>query len=84
LLNRVEETIHSSLNRTKYCMNGFVIALGAAIPELTERCKEVGDRIGKVNVTMGDTSCKVPMIRTYIEKVEARGSVGKKKKKLKC
>ncbi len=84
LLNRVEETIHSSLNRTKYCMNGFVIALGAAIPELTNRCKEVGDRIGKVNVTMGDTSCKVPMIRTYIEKVEARGSVGKKKKKLKC
>lgn len=84
LLNRVEENIHTSLNRTKYCMNGFVIALGAAIPDLTEKCKAVGDRIGQVKVSMGDTSCKVPMIRPYIEKVEARGSIGKKKKTLKC
>lgn len=84
LLNRVEKNIHSSFNRTKYSMNGFVIALGAAIPKLTQKCKEVGDRIGKVEVFMGDTSCKVPLIRSYIEKVEARGSVGKKKKTLKC
>jgi len=84
LLTRVEQQIHSSLNRTKYCMNGFVIALGTSIPELTKTCKEVGDRIGKVEVLMGDTSCKVPLIRPYIEKIEARGSVGKKKKTLKC
>lgn len=84
LLARIEKEIHTSLNRTKYCMNGFVIALGAAVPELTDKCKELGDRIGKVEVFMGDTSCKVPSIRPYIEKVEARGSIGKKKKTLKC
>lgn len=84
LLKRVEKEIHSSFNRTKYCMNGYVIALGAAIPELTELCKEVGERIGKVDVNVGETSCKVSLIKPYIEKVEARGSIGKKKKTLKC
>ncbi len=84
LLKRVEKEIHSSFNRTKYTMNNYVIALGGAIAELTELCKEVGERIGKVDVNVGDTACKVPLIKPYIEKIEARGSIGKKKKTLKC
>ncbi len=84
LLARVEKEIHSSFNRTKYTMNNYVIALGAAVPELTELCKQVGERIGKVDVNVGDTACKVPLIKPYIEKIEARGNVGKKKKTLKC
>ena len=84
LLGRIEKEIHTAANRTKYCMNGFVIALGGAIPELTEACKAVGDRIGKVEVFMGETSCKVPVIRPYIEKMEEKGRIGKKKKTAKC
>lgn len=84
LVNRIETEIHSAANRVKYCMNIFIIALGGAIPELTEFCKEAGDRIGKVEVSMGTTSCKVPVVRTYLENMEARGRIGKKKKTLKC
>lgn len=84
LLDQIERTIHNERNRVRYVMNQFVIAAGAAIPELTERCKAVGERIGKVDVDMGGTACKVPLIKPYIEKIEARGAVGKKKKEARC
>jgi len=84
LIERVENTIHSAANIVKYCMNGYLIALGCAVPELTDRCKKAGKKIGKVDVFMGETSCKVPEIITYIEKVEKMNRIGKKKKNAKC
>jgi len=84
LLNEVENNIDNAPNRVKYTMNGFVIAVGSFIPELTEKAKQTADRIGKVSVFMGDTSCKVPLAIDYIEKVETRGSIGKKRKKARC
>jgi len=84
LTKKIEKEIHQSANRVRYCMNGFVIALGAAFPELTEDCKRIGDRIGKVDVFMGETSCKVPVIRTYLDNMEEKGRIGKKKKTAKC
>lgn len=84
LIERIEKTIHSESNRVKYCMNGYLIALGCAVPELTERCKKAGVKIGKVDVFMGKTACKVPEIVSYIEKVEKMNRIGKKKKNAKC
>lgn len=84
LLDTVEQRIHEEQNRVRYVMNQFVISVGAAVPELTERCKEIGERIGKVRVDMGDTACKVPLIRPYIEKIESRGEIGKKRKEARC
>lgn len=84
LVGRIINTIHHQSNRVKYCMNGYLIALGCAVPELTEQCKLAGDKIGKVEVFMGETACKVPDIVTYITKVEDMGRVGKKKKSAKC
>lgn len=84
LLVKVENEIHDSPNRVKYCMNNFVIAVGGGIPDLTEKCINLGERIGKVDVFMGNTSCKVPSIPAYIAKMEERGRIGKKKKTAKC
>jgi 3-methyladenine DNA glycosylase AlkD len=84
LVDRVEKEIHSAPNRVRYCMNGFIIALGGGVPELTEWCKEVGERIGKVDVFMGETACKIPVIKPYIENMEKRDRIGKKKKTAKC
>lgn len=84
LIQRVKTTIHKQANQVKYCMNGYLIALGCSVPELTEQCKLAGKAIGKVEVYMGDTACKVPDIITYITKVEGMGRLGKKKKKAKC
>ncbi len=84
LLETIEHTIHEERNRVRYVMNQFVISVGAAVPELTDRCKQIGERIGAVHVDMGDTACKVPRIKPYIEKIESRGAIGKKRKAARC
>ncbi len=84
LLDRVGENIHSSQNRVRYTMNGFVIAVGSMVAELTEQAKEIATKIGKVDVEMGGTACKVPLATEYIQKVEKMGRVGKKKKVARC
>ena len=84
LLTRVEKTIHSSQNRVRYTMNGFVIAVGGAVASLSQKASQVGEAVGKVSVDMGGTACKVPLATTYIQKVIDRGSLGKKRKTARC
>jgi 3-methyladenine DNA glycosylase AlkD len=80
LLNYIEKNIHNSENRVRYVMNNFVIAAGAGVPELTNRAKEVAENIGKVDVYLGKTSCKVPDALPYIEKIEKKDRIGFKRK----
>lgn len=84
LLQRVQKTIHEAPNAVRYEMNAFVISAGCFVRELTALAKEVGEKAGKVEVDMGDTSCQVPSALDYIRKVEQRGSIGKKRKTVKC
>jgi 3-methyladenine DNA glycosylase AlkD len=84
LLERVEKTIHQQPNRVRYAMNGFVTSVGIYVKALTKLAKGTGERIGPVTVDMGDTACKVPAIADYIKKAEQRGSIGKKRKTVKC
>ncbi|MEZ5344996.1 MAG: DNA alkylation repair protein [Pyrinomonadaceae bacterium] len=84
LLLRVEKSIHKSQNRVRYTMNGFVIACAAFILELSDVAVETSKRIGKVDVEMGGTACKVPFAPEYIEKIKARRKIGQKKKTVKC
>ncbi len=84
LLDRIAKTIHSSPNRVRYTMNGFVISTGSYISELTIYAQGIAKKIGVVYVDMGDTSCKVPSAVEYIEKIKAKGLIGRKKKTAKC
>lgn len=84
MLDRVANSIHDCPNRSRYTMNNYVIAIGSYIPELTEKAKKIGAEIGKVQVNVGNTACKVPFSPDYIEKVEKRGSIGKKRKTARC
>jgi len=84
LLLRVQEEIHNAPNRVRYTMNGFVIGVGCYVKELSALASEVGKKIGDVTVDMGNTACKVPFAPDYINKVKAKGSLGKKKKTVKC
>jgi 3-methyladenine DNA glycosylase AlkD len=84
LLLNVTTDIHSSANRVRYSMNNFVIAVGCYVLPLTTQAKKAAKKIGEVNVDMGQTACQVPDALSYIEKVEARGAIGKKKKTIKC
>jgi 3-methyladenine DNA glycosylase AlkD len=84
LLETIKKTIHSMPNRVRHTMNGFVIAVGSYVPKLTSKAKAIAKAIGEVKVNMGNTACKVPDALTYIEKTEASGKVGKKKKTVFC
>jgi len=84
LLNRVAKEIDSAPNRVKYTMNGFVIAVGSYVKPLLKQAKAAAKKLGKVTVDMGETACKVPLATEYIEKVESKGRVGKKRKTIRC
>jgi 3-methyladenine DNA glycosylase AlkD len=84
LVAEIEQTIDNSPNRVRYTMNNFVIAVGSYVAPLLKRAKAAAKKIGKVEVDMGDTSCKVPPMLATIEKIEQMGRVGKKRKTLKC
>jgi len=84
LLHRVRDTIHDQPDRVRYKMNGFVIALGSYVAELTQEALTVGKQIGTVKVDMGNTACKVPSAPEYIQKVVDAGRVGKKRKTARC
>jgi hypothetical protein len=72
LLQRVQKTIHKSPNTVRYEMNAFVIAVGSYVPALTDLAMETGEKIGPVEVDMGNTACKVPFAPDYIRKVQKR------------
>lgn len=76
----VRKSIHEAENRVRYSMNNFLIAAGAANKDITSLSKAAAKDIGKVHVSMGKTSCKVPDAYSYILKIEDRGTVGKKRK----
>ena len=83
VINRIElikNGIHDEENRVRYNMNNFLIGVGSNYEDLTNTCKEYAKEIGKVNVYMGKTSCKVPDAYSYIEKIEKMGNIGKKRK----
>lgn len=84
LLARVGKTIGKAPNRAKYTMNGFVAAVGTYCKPLSADALAVGKAMGVVEVDMGDTSCKVPSAVEMIDKVKARGNLGKKRKMVKC
>ncbi|RDI41358.1 DNA alkylation repair protein [Falsibacillus pallidus] len=84
LLVRIKNTIHEEKNRARYAMNCFLICVGGSVLPLTEEVIEVARHIGKVNVDVGNTACKVPLAVDYIKKIEQRGKLGAKKKTCIC
>lgn len=84
LLHRVENHIHEAQNRVRYTMNGFVISVGSAIKSLTDKATAVAQKIGKINVDMNGTACKVPLATDYIKKIADKGQLGKKRKTARC
>jgi 3-methyladenine DNA glycosylase AlkD len=84
LLARVAKTIYAAPDRVRYAMNGFVISLGCYVAPLTDEALTAAERIGAVDVDMGETACQVPDAAAYIEKVQKRGAIGKKRKTVRC
>ena len=83
-LARVGKTIHAQPDNVRYAMNGFVIAVGGYVASLTDLALQTAERIGTVRVDMGDTACQVLSAPDHIRKIQQRGTVGKKRKTVKC
>jgi len=84
LLKRIEETIHASANRVRYTMNTFIICVGCYVPVLTNDALDAAKRIGTITVDMNGTACKIPRPEDYIKKLTDKGTLGVKKKTVKC
>jgi 3-methyladenine DNA glycosylase AlkD len=84
LLGKVVKEIKTSQNRVRHTMNGFIIAAGSYVKPLLKQAKAAAREIGVVTVDMGDTACNVPLATAYIEKIEAAGRVGQKRKTIRC
>ena len=79
-VSHVKEVIHDEENRVRYSMNNFLIIAATTYQEFTAEFKVYAKEIGKVDVFMGKTACKVPYAFSYIEKIESMGNIGKKRK----
>ena len=84
LLSVIVKGIKNAQNRVRYTMNGFVIAAGTYVKPLLKEAKEAARQIGEVSVDVGETACNVPLASAYIEKIEAAGRAGKKRKTIRC
>ncbi len=84
LLQRVSSTIHDSPNDRRYSMNNFIISVGCYVRPLFDDALDAAVAIGSVKADLGPNSCRIPDAVEYIRKVEKRGTIGKKRKKVKC
>ncbi len=84
LMQRVKKSIHASPDTVKPAMNGFLISVGSYVAPLTDLAIQTGEEIGRVTADMGDNDCEFFYAPDYIRKVQARGTVGKKRKTVKC
>lgn len=84
LIKKIEKEIHNAPNRTRYAMNGCLIAIGGYVVALTDEAQAAAKSIGKVTVYMGDTACKVPGAYDYIQKMIDKDQASKKKKMARC
>jgi len=84
LLDKIVKEIHKAPNRVRHTMNGFIISVGGYVKSLSERAKAAAKKIGIVYVDMGDTACEVPSAVAYIEKIDAAGRLGNKRKTIRC
>ena len=84
LLERVTKTIHAQPDRVRQQMNYFVIAVGTYVGPLAERALAAARKIGKVEVDVGDTDCKIPEAEAYIMKSRRGAPVAAKRKTLRC
>lgn len=84
LLDTVVKQIGAAPNRVRYTMNTFVISVGTYVKPLLKQAKAAARRIGVVKVNMGETACKVPLATDSLDRIEAKGRIGQKRKTIRC
>ena len=84
LLQRVKKEIRTAPDAVRYGMNNFIISVGGYVAPLTELALKIGEEIGPVSADLGNNSCEVFSSPDYIRKMQEKGTIGKKRKTVKC
>ena len=84
LLDVVVTKIDAAPDPVRKAMNSFVIAAGKYVRPLLAHAKAAATRMGAVVVDPGDTACKVPSAPATIAKAESAGTIGSKRKTIRC
>ena len=84
MLNIAANTIHEQPNRTRYSMNGFVVAVGVSFLPLHEEALKTAEKIGKVHVSTEKGACSVPLATDAILKAKDKNRLGFKRKGVRC
>ena len=84
MLHTAATTIHDQPNRTRYSMNGFVIAVGVSYLPLHDEAVKVAQKIGKVSVTTEKGACSVPIAADAIQKAKEKNRLGFKRRYVRC
>lgn len=84
LLDRVAKTLPKSPNWVRSAMNSFVIACGTYCAPLAERAIATARKVGKVEVDVGETECRIPEAEAYILKSRRGAVIAPKRKTVRC
>lgn len=84
LLDHVTEAMPTAREGVRYTMNNFVISVGTYVASLGEKAIATARAVGRVEIDMGDTACKVPDAETYILKSRRGGQIASKRKTMRC
>lgn len=84
LLDRVVKEMPKAPDGVRYAMNNFVIMVGTYVAPLGAKAIATARRIGRVEMDMGDTECRVPEAESYILKSRRGAPVAPKRKTVRC
>jgi hypothetical protein len=84
LLDRVVRDMPKAPDGARYSMNNFVIMVGTYVAPLGAQAIATARKLGRVEVDMGDTDCKVPQAESYILKCRRGAPVAPKRKTVRC
>ena len=84
LLKSLPRALPKAPDGVRYTMNNFVIACGTYLAPLGEQALATARALGRVQVDMGDTGCKVPEAEPYILKARRGAAVAPKRKTVRC
>jgi len=84
LLDRVAKQMAAAPDDVRSAMNAFIIAAGTYVGPLGDKSITTARKIGRVEIDMGETACKVPDAEAYILKYRRGAPIAPKRKTVRC
>lgn len=84
LLKGLPRELPKASDGVRYTMNNFIISCGTYLAPLGDQAIATARALGRVQVDMGETGCKVPDAESYILKARRGAAIASKRKTVRC